>query len=69
MFRCDQIDRFEKPIEVRYSRYWKAVGELKCAEDATESFENEDDYNLGYYDGACQIMSTLFPDVRWDEVI
>lgn len=69
MFRWDQIDKFEKPIEVRCSRYLKAVCELKLAEDAAWSFRHEDEYTLGYYEGACQTMETLFPDVRWDEVI
>lgn len=69
MFRWDQIDMFEKPIEVRYSRYVKATGKLKIAEDCTESMRNEDDHNLGYYEGALKIMDTLFPEVRWDEVI
>lgn len=69
MMRLDQIDMFEKPLEVRYSRYVKAIVELKIAEDCTESMRNEDDYNLGYYEGALMIMDTLFPEVRWDEVI
>lgn len=69
MIRLDQIDMFEEPVKVRYSRYMRAIWELRCAEEANESFRGGDDYNLGYYDGVCQIMSVLFPDVRWGEVI